>query len=112
MNIKGGHFWSDNMRNGCVWADDPVEFAEHVAMKTKQKLHVNELLTVGQIAALADHAICTISKQADTQKRIGYTTLWKIREKIQLSNDLKPDPILVNHMKAAYPYLSKFGGSE
>jgi hypothetical protein len=51
--------------------------AEHVAKKMKEKLHLNQLLTVGQIAALADEEIRTIAKQAEAQKRIGYTTLSK-----------------------------------
>jgi hypothetical protein len=112
INSKGGTYWIDNLRNGRIWADDPVDMAEHVAKKTKEKLHLNHNLTVGQIDALADEEIRTITKQAATQKRIGYTTLHKIRNKIELSNDPKPDPMILDHTKADNPSLSKFGELE
>jgi hypothetical protein len=54
INSKGGTYWIDNLINGRIWADNPVDMAEHVAKKTKEKLHLNQLFTVGQIAALTD----------------------------------------------------------
>jgi hypothetical protein len=39
-------------------------------------------------------------------------TLHKIRNKVQLSNDPKHDPKILDHMKADNLYLSKFGESE
>lgn len=111
-NSKGGSYWTDNRRNGRVWADDPVDMAEHVANKMKQKSHLNQLLTVGQIAGLADEEMRTISKQNEKEKRIGCTTLRKIRDKIKLSDDPKPEPMLLNHTKADNPCLSKFGQAD
>jgi hypothetical protein len=111
-NSKGGAYWIHNRRDGRVWSDDPVDMAEHVGNKMKEKLHLNQLLTVGQIAALADEEIRTIAKQADARKRIGFTTLRKIRDKIEISDDPKPDPMVLNHTKAENPYLSKFGEAD
>jgi hypothetical protein len=67
-NSKGGSYWVDNQQNGRVWADDPVDSAQHVTDKMKQKLHLNQLISVRQIAGLADKEIRTIAKQADKQK--------------------------------------------
>jgi hypothetical protein len=68
-NSKGGSYWIHNQRNGRVWADnDPVDMAEHVAKKMKEMLHLNQLLTFGQTAVLADEEIRTIAKQADKRQ--------------------------------------------
>jgi hypothetical protein len=54
----GGSHWTDDRQKGRVWADDPVDMTEHAGDKTtKQKLHLDQLLNMGQIAALASEAM-------------------------------------------------------
>jgi hypothetical protein len=33
---RGSCYWMDNLINGYVWADDPLDLAEHVTKKMKE----------------------------------------------------------------------------
>jgi hypothetical protein len=110
---NGGSHWTDDRQKGRVWTDNPVDMTEHAGDKTTtQKLHLNQLLNIGQIVALANEEISMIAKQADKQKRTGIAALRKTRDKIVTSNGPEPDPLAVNHAKAENPCKSKFGEAE